>query len=220
MKASLICAAAFAMLSAGTIAAETGAPQSLVSVSQFTDVQPPSPYYEALQSLVERYGVANGFKGPAGVAFRGDTELSRADMIMLIEGALDQVSQLAELTVMEMPPEKQQGALRSLSIMQGAKCKSMGAKFESVSQIKDVKPNDAWYAAAQSLTEKWSVRIASPDGTFGARDPVSVAEARECLKLFSPKGPAHAPAKLTRGGFAVMLNEVLNTFAEELASLN
>jgi hypothetical protein len=197
-------------------AAETGGPHTLTSVTQFRDVAPGAPYFDSLQSLTERYGVSNGFKGASGVEYRGEKPLSRADMILMVEGALDQVSQLAEMAMMDLPQEKQNKAMKSLSILQGAKCRSMGALHTSVGQIKDVKPTDTWFPAAQSLVEKWSIRIASADGTFGASDTITAADARECLKIFAPGGPSHKPEKLTRGDFAIMLNQALDTFNEDL----
>lgn len=216
MRRSIVAAAAVFLGAVNVFAADTGVPQTLTSVSQYSDVQPDAPYFDALQSLTERYGVSNGFKGAAGVEFRAGQPLSRADMIMLVEAGLDQVSQLADVTMMEMPPDKRQKAMKSLSILQGAKCKSMGAQFVSVDQIKDIKPTDEWYEAAQSLVEKWSIRIAAADGKFGATDTVSTADAQECLKIFTPGGPPHKPAKLTRGDFAIMLNQAMDEFNEEL----
>jgi hypothetical protein len=199
------------------LSAEIGAPQSLTSVAQYSDATPDRPYFTALQSLVERYGVANGFKTPSGVAFRGEQALSRADMIMLIDASLDQVAQLAEMTLMEMPPEQRDQAMRKLPIMQGAMCKPMAARFDSVKQIKDVKASDPWFQASVNLVEKWSIRIASSDGTFGPADAVGVDDARACLKIFSPKGPASRSGSLTRGDFAIMLNEALEDFTDGLA---
>jgi hypothetical protein len=212
------CAVAAAFCVSGAGAAETGGQQSLVSVSQYTDVAPGHAYYNALQSMVERYGVANGFKSPDGVAFRGDQELSRADMIMLIDGALDQVAQLAEMTMMEMAPEQRSRAMAAMPIMQGAKCAPAAADLSSAKQIKDLKSADPWFQAAVNLVEKWSIRIANADGAFRPADPVPVADARECLKIFSANGPSHRPQKLTRGDFAIMLNEAVEDFTAGLPS--
>ena len=220
MKRILIGAIMFAASAGPSLAVEIAGPQSLVSVSQYADVDPKQPYFNALQSLVERYGVANGFKTASGVDFRGDQALSRADMIMLIDGALDQAAQLAEMTLMELPPDQRDNAMKKLPIMRGAKCASMAARIDSAKQIKDLKPSDPWFQSSVNLVEKWSIRIASTDGALRPADPVSVADARECLKIFSADGPSHQPQSLTRGDFALMLNEAMEDFTSGLPAGN
>jgi hypothetical protein len=193
-------------------AQEFAQPQSIVSVAQFADVKPSDPHFSALQSLVERYGVTQGYKNGAQTTFRADAPLKRAEMTGLVVAALDQMSQLLAAT--DIPPAK----LSNLAIMQGSKCKATAVSHSSVSQLIDVTPQSPWRADLQNLIEKWNVQVANKDGVFGAGDDVTTAEASACLKIFSKTALSNYPAKLTRGGFAIMLNEALDGFGEDLAA--
>lgn len=63
----------------------------VTSVSQLSDVQPTDWAYQALQSLVERYGVIEGY--PDGL-FRGERALTRYEFAAGVNAALDRLSQL------------------------------------------------------------------------------------------------------------------------------
>ena len=70
---------------------QTTAPNQVTSVSQLSDVQPTDWAFQALQSLVERYGVIAGY--PDGM-FRGDRALTRYEFAAGLNAALDRVNQL------------------------------------------------------------------------------------------------------------------------------
>jgi len=63
----------------------------VTSVSELSDVQPSDWAFEALRSLVERYGVISGY--PDGT-FRGNRPLSRYEFAAGLNAALDRVSEL------------------------------------------------------------------------------------------------------------------------------
>ncbi|GAB4368975.1 MAG: hypothetical protein Kow00121_08540 [Elainellaceae cyanobacterium] len=63
----------------------------VTSVSQLSDVQPTDWSYQALQSLVERYGVIVGY--PDGT-FQGDRALSRYEFAAALNAALDRLSEV------------------------------------------------------------------------------------------------------------------------------
>lgn len=186
--------------------------QNVVSVSQFADVKPSDPHFQALRSLVERYGVAQGYKSGTQTTFNADAPLKRVEMTNLMATALSQMSEL--MVAMDARPEM----LSKLSIMHGAKCKASAVAHSSVSQLIDVTPQSPWRGDLQQLVEKWNVQVANKDGVFGAGDDVTTADASACLKIFSQKPLFHRPEKLTRGGFAIMLNEALESFNEDLAA--
>ena len=64
---------------------------SVPAVNQFTDVQPTDWAYEAIQALVERYGVITGY--PDGT-FRGDRPLTRYEFAAVLKAVLERVEQL------------------------------------------------------------------------------------------------------------------------------
>lgn len=63
----------------------------VTSVSQLSDVQPTDWAFQALQSLVERYGVIAGY--PDGT-FRGNRALTRYEFAAGLNAALDRVNEL------------------------------------------------------------------------------------------------------------------------------
>jgi Carbohydrate-selective porin, OprB family/S-layer homology domain len=63
------------------------------SVSQLSDVQPNDWAYQALQSLVERYGVIAGY--PDGT-FKGNRPMTRYEFAAGLNAALDKISQLMQ----------------------------------------------------------------------------------------------------------------------------
>jgi S-layer homology domain/Pentapeptide repeats (8 copies) len=64
----------------------------VTSVTQLSDVQPTDWAFQALQSLVERYGVIAGY--PDGT-FRGDRPLTRYEFAAVLNTALQQLSDLS-----------------------------------------------------------------------------------------------------------------------------
>lgn len=67
----------------------TAAMAQVTSVSQLSDVQPSDWAFQALQSLVERYGVIAGY--PDGT-FRGDRSLTRYEFAAALNAALDAIN--------------------------------------------------------------------------------------------------------------------------------
>jgi len=70
---------------------ETTIEGQVTSVSQLKDVQPTDWAFQALQSLVERYGALAGY--PDGT-FRGNRAMSRYEFAAALNAALDQVNEL------------------------------------------------------------------------------------------------------------------------------
>ncbi|NJO72692.1 MAG: iron uptake porin [Leptolyngbyaceae cyanobacterium RM1_406_9] len=66
----------------------------LTSVSQLSDVQPTDWAFQALQSLVERYGVIAGY--PDGT-FRGNRALTRYEFAAGLNAALDRIDELVDV---------------------------------------------------------------------------------------------------------------------------
>jgi hypothetical protein len=69
--------------------AEGDALEQVTSVSQLSDVQPTDWAYQALQSLVERYGCIAGYPNST---FRGNRAASRFEMAAALNACLDQIS--------------------------------------------------------------------------------------------------------------------------------
>ena len=67
--------------------------EQVVSVTQFSDVQPTDWAYQALSSLVERYGCVAGY--PNGT-FRGARALTRYEAAALLNACLDRVTEVTD----------------------------------------------------------------------------------------------------------------------------
>jgi hypothetical protein len=67
----------------------------VTSVTQLSDVQPTDWAFQALQSLVERYGCVAGY--PDG-SFRGNRAITRYEAAALVNACLDRVSELVDVS--------------------------------------------------------------------------------------------------------------------------
>jgi len=65
----------------------------VTSITQFSDVQPTEWAYQALSSLVERYGCVAGY--PDGT-FRGKRSLSRWEAAALLNACLDRITEVTD----------------------------------------------------------------------------------------------------------------------------
>jgi hypothetical protein len=83
----------------------------LTSVSQLSDVQPTDWAFQALQSLVERYGVIAGY--PDGT-FRGNRALTRYEFAAGLNAALDRVNELIAAGLAETVSQEDLATLERL----------------------------------------------------------------------------------------------------------
>jgi Carbohydrate-selective porin, OprB family/S-layer homology domain len=83
----------------------------VTSVSQFTDVQPTDWAFQALQSLVERYGCIAGY--PNGT-FRGNRALSRYEFAAGLNACLDRVNELIATATADMVTKQDLATLQRL----------------------------------------------------------------------------------------------------------
>ena len=76
------------------VRAQTSAPKQLAqvtSVSDLSDVQPTAWYFQALQSLVERYGCIAGYPD---LTFRGQRAITRGEFAAGLNACLDRINEL------------------------------------------------------------------------------------------------------------------------------
>ena len=94
VSAAMLPGAAFAAEPAQSLNDYTAsAADQVTSVTQLSDVQPTDWAYQALFSLVERYGCVSGF--PDG-RFKGSQAISRYEAAALLDSCLDRVSQVTD----------------------------------------------------------------------------------------------------------------------------
>jgi hypothetical protein len=92
-------------------ATQQGAMSQVTSVSQFSDVQPTDWAFQALQSLVERYGCIAGY--PNGT-YRGNRALTRYEFAAGLNACLDRVNELIATATAELVRKEDLAALQRL----------------------------------------------------------------------------------------------------------
>ena len=83
----------------------------VTSVSQLADVQPTDWAYQALQTLVERYGVITGY--PNGT-FRGNRAMTRYEFAAALNATLERVNELIETGLAERVSQADLATLQRL----------------------------------------------------------------------------------------------------------
>lgn len=84
----------------------------VTSVSQLSDVQPSDWAFQALQSLVERYGCIAGY--PNGT-YRGNRALSRYEFAAGLNACLDRVNELIATATADSPTKQDLATIQKLS---------------------------------------------------------------------------------------------------------
>ncbi|GJD23187.1 S-layer region-like [Rivularia sp. IAM M-261] len=83
----------------------------VTSVSQFSDVQPTDWAFQALQSLVERYGCIAGYPGGT---FRGNRAMTRYEFAAGVNACLDRVNELIATATADLVRKDDLSALQRL----------------------------------------------------------------------------------------------------------
>ena len=83
----------------------------VTSVSELSDVQPTDWAFQALQSLVERYGCISGY--PDG-SFRGSRAMTRFEFATALNACLDKVNQAIVADIINLPVKEDLATLQKL----------------------------------------------------------------------------------------------------------
>jgi Carbohydrate-selective porin, OprB family/S-layer homology domain len=97
--------------SVAKLAQESNSIGQVTSVSQFSDVQPTDWAFQALQSLVERYGCIAGY--PNGT-YRGNRALTRYEFAAGLNACLDRVNELIATATADMVNKQDLATLQRL----------------------------------------------------------------------------------------------------------
>jgi hypothetical protein len=101
----------------------------VTSVSQFSDVQPTDWAFQALQSLVERYGCAAGY--PNGT-FRGNRALSRYEFAAGLNACLDRVNELIATATADMVSKQDLATLQRLQEEYSAELATLRGRVDAL----------------------------------------------------------------------------------------
>ncbi|MEA5616942.1 iron uptake porin [Cronbergia sp. UHCC 0137] len=101
----------------------------VTSVSQFSDVQPTDWAFQALQSLVERYGCIAGY--PNGT-FRGNRALNRYEFAAGLNACLDRVNELIATATADMISKQDLSTLQRLQEEFSAELATLRGRIDSM----------------------------------------------------------------------------------------
>lgn len=101
----------------------------VTSVSQLSDVQPTDWAFEALRSLIERYGVIAGY--PDGT-YRGNRAMTRYEFAAALRAALDRIEQLTAAGAADKVPKDDLVKLQQLQQQFGAELATLRTRVDSV----------------------------------------------------------------------------------------
>jgi hypothetical protein len=100
-----------ASLDSASVADATGGMDQVTSVSQLTDVKPTDWAFQALQSLVERYGCIVGYPNRT---FRGNQALTRYEFAAGLNACMDRINELIAAGTAELVKKEDLLALQKL----------------------------------------------------------------------------------------------------------
>lgn len=179
--------------------------QNITRISQIKDVKSTDKHYEALQSLVERYGVFSD------KTFRMNDPLTREDFVVLLNNGLYRMLELAAATEEEILPFE---LFESFSANE--------TKITSISQIKDISAGYSQYADLESLTLRFGIDICDKDKYFRPTKTVTEKEFYTWItRIFngSVNSNPSATKTITRSEWAIVMNAAFDSVNEKIATL-
>ncbi|MCG6136532.1 MAG: iron uptake porin [Nostoc sp. LLA-1] len=117
-----------------TLAQTTAQPlsqSSITSVSELADVQPTDWAFQALQSLVERYGCIVGYPDST---YRGNRALTRYEFAAGLNACLEQITQLIASSTSELPSKEDLATLERLTAEFQTELTSIRGRLDNLEQ--------------------------------------------------------------------------------------
>ena len=199
---------------------------TLTSVSDLRDEADSTREYASVKNLIETNGVTIAY---ADSTFKPKEPLRRGDFIVSLNSALEAIQKSADnsgldssfsvvtVTTPEVSPTPEVNpTVTTEDVSQ--------SYVTSVSEIKDLNENSIYYPATQSLIEKW--KIAAPFSktkSLNAGAVMTESEVYDILKntlgYTSPGTNLYSKA-MTRGKFAIVLNNAINQKLSEVNALS
>ena len=99
------------LVSSDSTLSDTGSMEAVTSVSQLSDVKPTDWAFQALQSLVERYGCIAGYPDKT---YRGNRAMTRYEFAAGLNSCMDRVNDLIAASTADMVKKEDLATLRKL----------------------------------------------------------------------------------------------------------
>lgn len=142
----------------------------VTSVSQFSDVQPTDWAFQALQSLVERYGCIAGY--PNGT-YRGNRALTRYEFAAGLNACLDRVNELIATATADLVTKEDLATLQRLQEEFSAELATLRGRVDAL-EARTAKLESQQFSTTTKLVGEAIFTAAAPfgeDRAFSARNP-------------------------------------------------
>jgi hypothetical protein len=187
------------------------------SISQLEDVKETDAFYIHLQSLVERYSI--NVSACSKNTFGGSQILTNAAFAQMLSTALQRLDDLKAVVI---DGKTEASKAKILEKIKFHSFDFFNHKYTTLSQVKDVKASDCYYQAAQILLEDYKIDITNKAGLMQADKPANGKNVGTLLKqvfgLTNLDVSKYSKDVITKGQFAMMLNETLDHFNEIMSS--
>lgn len=160
----------------------------VVSVTQFKDVESTDHYYDALQSLVERWGIVRAFEGNR---FYPLTECTSGELVVLLNDALNQMAIVASVVEDGGEARFDKNVLKKIRVRSGQ-------KLTSAEGLKALPKGSPYIPFVQDTLSKVGGYIGADPKNFSPYTPVTRKEFGEfAYRYFGMTEISKSVAKLT-----------------------
>jgi hypothetical protein len=143
----------------------------VTSITQFSDVQPTDWAYQALQSLVERYGCIVGY--PDGT-YRGQSALTRYEFAAGLNACLDRISELIAASTADLATREDLATLQRLQEEFAAELATLRGRVDNLeARVAELEENQ--FSTTTKLRGETIFAVAVPfdeDDSFDASQPI------------------------------------------------
>jgi len=187
---------------------------TLTSVADLRDEADSTREYASVKNLIENNGVTLAY---ADSTFQPKEPLRRGDFVVSLNSALEAIKKAAD----------NNGLDSSASVIttntQGATTSGTESDVASVSDITDLNESSIYYPATQSLIEKWHFVPVTKNKLLNAGEVMTEAEVYDILRTtlgYTSPGTNPYSKAMTRGKFAMILNNAINQKLSEVNALS
>jgi hypothetical protein len=152
----------------------------VTSVSQLSDVQPNDWAFQALQSLVERYGCIVGY--PNGT-YRGNRALTRYEFAAGLNACLDRVNELIATATADLVTKNDLSTLQKLQEEFSTELATLRGRVDALESRTSTLEAHQFSTTTKLSGEVIVAGIAATGGTPGTSNPNPVLETRVRLNL-------------------------------------
>jgi Carbohydrate-selective porin, OprB family/S-layer homology domain len=147
---------------------ETRSMSQVTSITQLSDVQPTDWAYQALQSLVERYGCIAGY--PDGT-YRGQRAMTRFEFAAGMNACLDRISELIAASTADLATKEDLATLQRLQEEFAAELAALRGRVDGLeARVSELEANQFSTTTKLNGEVIFSAAVPITDGTFDGDD--------------------------------------------------